>query len=376
MSTPTKVKNAASILPLLETQETEDEVSVQTIRALPSVVQHGRYQSSLGTATAETSPTTKTSSKPQIPPSPDTSPNHDHHPGSPSSNPDPQHLVDAPDISSNQRPYSKAVSLADGLIEDFRHVLDYDAIPERGFQEELIRAFGDGTLQLKSPFDFETQELELAQSEREMGLESSPTPEILSTLENSPSMPATTISTETTPKPVTTTQPTRSSMLDILPSFKTSLAADTLSLTPKSLLETVYMTNEALVDELVLGDLDACIDKLRVVTEKRGGGREAKKELEVAIEKLKFLERQVLAIKILGATEKLKPVGGVQTVEKSNTIDANTTKESVAVCEQREKSGTMAELLRCLGKMNVSRRQKVRAWGKKLARIKVRMWRN
>ncbi|KAE9961866.1 hypothetical protein BLS_001225 [Venturia inaequalis] len=367
MSAPNSIKDAASLLQTFENRDEEAQASVNASGARTLKTQHEEHQGSLVAAAPETSAIAETFSKPQTPSGAETQPE------APVSNIGPQHLVNFPDRPSSQRPYSLAVGL-----EDFSHVLKYNTIPDGGFEEKLTKSSGDGALHSTSVVDFASREREVTPRQKKIEPETplitagSLRPETSSKLETLPtsatiSIPAATIRIGTTTRPAIIIRPETPPRLQLFSSFKSSLKPDTLSVTHKSLLETAYPTNEALVYDLELGDLDACIDKVRTETEKRGGGRQADKELEVAIEQLKFLERQILALELIGKTKHLRLSDHVHTVEEFNTTGLT------AARGEREKPGILSGLLRWFSAMNMGRRQKVGAWGKTFARIKERM---
>lgn len=291
-----------------------------------------RHQASLEAMTPDTPPIPDTFPRPEPSATPE-NPSHSENspqpenplgPSPPNRHPpriSSHHANDYPEGSACQH----RISLADGL-EDFSHLLIYDAIPDGGFQE---RSNG----------------VSLARRQREIKPET-------------PSMPETPSRPET--PPILETPPTQ-------PEPRTPPSTGAPPKTPASLLEIVYPSNEALLYEVQLGDLDACIDKLRVEMEKRGGGRALSKEFEAAKEKLKFLERQVLVLELLKVTQdstpKLENLVSAKTLEKIATVSTNDFGTVEAARSEIKGAARLAKPTR----EDSSRRQSIRSLGEKLA---------
>lgn len=364
MSESTAYKVTTSLLYPLDNCDEEKQTSSKATRSRPVANQHEREQASLE-AIKPGIPIALETSRLKTPLEPDTRPK------SPSPNAGPQSKSNFTDRSPTQRPLSLALSLSEGL-GGFSHLLDHGSMPQGSFQKESNAVSGDGAEQSAININLALPKRRSFLPQRIVAPDTRPKPEIplksetLPKPEPFPKSETPSIHTSTTTL-ATTTWPVTLRRLEISARPKTFQIPEAISKPPKSLLETVYPTNEALVCELELGDLDYCVEKLRIETNKRGGGRQAREELEAATNQLKFLEQQVLEIELSPETKRLDLVGGVGTVFKLVAADARNSAEVNADREEKEKAASIADFLPRLSKIPEGRRQKFRELGKQLA---------
>ncbi|QDS72041.1 hypothetical protein FKW77_002393 [Venturia effusa] len=237
---------------------------------------------------------------------------------------------------TGQRPFSIATGL-----EDFGHLLMYDPGFEARLQEGHNESNGGVTLQTTSIIDSTSRNRELAPYQRQSS--------------HRPKTPST-FKAITEPK---------------------SQQAKAPSKPTKSLLERAYPTDEALVYELELGDLDACIDKLRAEVDKGGGSsQQANEELEVAKEKLEFLGKQILALERSTETKRVDLFGMETSMKDADDLDSKQkdSEGEVAAGKEKGKSSRLAKIMDRLRQEEW--RAKVEHWGKQLAKVKVKMRRS